>query len=290
MVVNDGTVNSNADEVVITVNQVQASNAVPVANAGPDQTVDANQLVTLDGSESSDADGDTLTYLWTAPNGIVLSDATVVNPTFTAPEFSTTTDLVFSLVVNDGTVNSNADEVVITVNQVQASNAAPVANAGPDQTVDANRLVTLDGSGSSDADGDTLTYLWTVPNGIVLSDATIVNPTFTAPEFTTATDLVFSLVVNDGTVNSNADEVVITINEASNAIPVANAGPDQTVEANQMVTLDGSGSSDADGDTLNYIWTAPDGIVLSDATAVNPTFTAPEFTTATDLVFFIGGQ
>ena len=69
----------------------------------------------------------------------------------------------------------------------------------------------LNGSGSSDADGDTLTYLWTAPDGIVLSDATAVNPTFTAPEFTTATDLVFSLVVNDGAVNSNADEVVVTV-------------------------------------------------------------------------------
>ena len=130
------------------------SNTAPIANAGPDQTVDANETVTLDGSASSDADGDSLTYLWTVPSGIVLSDATAVSPTFTAPEFSTNTDLTFSLVVNDGQVNSNTDEVVITVNQVQVANTAPIANAGPDQTVDANETVNLDGSGSSDADGD----------------------------------------------------------------------------------------------------------------------------------------
>ena len=200
---------------MITVNQVQVANTAPIANAGPDQTVDANETVNLDGSGSSDADGDTLTYLWTAPNGIVLSDATAVNPTFTAPEFSTNTDLTFSLVVNDGQVNSNTDEVVITVNQVQVANTAPIANAGPDQTVDANEMVNLDGSGSSDADGDTLTYLWTAPDGIVLSDATAVNPTFTAPEFSTNTDLTFSLVVNDGEVNSNTDEVVITVKHSS---------------------------------------------------------------------------
>ena len=287
MVVNDGTVNSTADEVTITVNQVSNTNTAPVANAGTNQTVDANQVVTLDGSASNDADGDDLTYLWTAPNGIVLSDNTAVNPTFMASEYTTTTDLVFSLVVNDGAVNSTADEVTITVNQVSNTNTVPVANAGPDQTVDANETVTLDGSASNDADGDDLTYLWTAPNGIVLSDNTAVNPTFTAPEYNTNTDLSFSLVVNDGTVNSTADEVTITVNQVSNTntAPVANAGTNQTVNANQVVTLDGSASNDADGDTLSYLWTAPTGIVLSDNTSVNPTFTAPELTTATDLVF-----
>src|ERR1035437_2080649 len=105
------------------------------------------KLFELDGSLSSDFDGDALTYLWTAPAGITLSSTTAVKPTFTAPAFAVSNNYTFSLVVNDGKANSTADEVVIKV----IPNKKPVANAGPDQSVnEGTPLVTLDGSGSTD--------------------------------------------------------------------------------------------------------------------------------------------
>ena len=94
---------------------------------------------------------------------------------------------------------------------IDGSNQAPNANAGPNQTVNENTLVTLDGSGSTDANSDALTYSWTAPSGITLSSATVAKPTFTAPNVTTDQTFTFSLVVNDGKVNSAADEVVITV-------------------------------------------------------------------------------
>ena len=276
LIVNDGTVDSAPDSVSIS---ASAANVPPVANAGPNQTVTAGDTVTLDGSGSSDVDGDPLTFAWTltlVPPGsaAALSDPTAVGPTFVA---DLPGNYMAQLIVNDGTVDSAPDTVSISAD---AANIPPVADAGPDQTVTAGDTVTLNGSGSSDVDGDPLTFLWSltsVPAGsaAALSDPTAVGPTFVADM---AGTYVAQLVVNDGTVDSPPDTVSIST-DAANTAPVANAGPDQTVTAGDTVTLDGSGSSDADGDTLTLLWSltsvpAGSAAALSDATAVGPTFVA----------------
>src|SRR5688572_26927482 len=64
-------------------------NTIPVANSGPDQTVDAGVTVTLDGSGSSDADGTLAAYTWTQTAGsptVTLSNRTVAQPTFQRSE------------------------------------------------------------------------------------------------------------------------------------------------------------------------------------------------------------
>ena len=94
---------------------------------------------------------------------------------------------------------------------LQTPNSAPNANAGINQTVNENTLVTLDGSGSTDADSDAITYLWTAPSGITLSSTTVDKPTFTAPEVTTDQVFTFSLTVNDGKANSAVSEVTVTV-------------------------------------------------------------------------------
>ncbi len=90
-------------------------NKIPTANAGNDQSVNEGETVSLDGSASSDKDGDALSYKWTAPLGITLSSETEAQQTFTAPEVTSDTPYTLSLIVNDGNDYSLTDEVVITI-------------------------------------------------------------------------------------------------------------------------------------------------------------------------------
>jgi hypothetical protein len=278
LIVNDGKTNSLEKKVVITVLQV---NKAPVANAGKDQSVNEGAIASLDGSSSTDPDGDIFTYKWKAPPGIILSSETDPKPSFTSPQVSSDTQYIFSLTINDGKTDSQKDEVVMTVLQV---NKAPVANAGSDQTVNKAAKVTLDGTASSDPDGDVLTYKWTAPSGIILSSDTDSKPSFTAPDVSADTKYSFMLSVNDGKVNSPTDEVEITVLQI-NKIPIANAGTDKSVNEGATISLNGSASSDPDGNSLTYKWTAPAGIVLSSETVVNPSFTAPQVSADTQYTF-----
>ncbi len=261
-------------------NGLPAQNVAPVANAGSTQSVYTASTVTLDGSASTDANADSLTYTWAfiskpAGSNAALSSTTAVKPTFVADVAG---NYVLSLVVNDGKADSsNTATVTITASVL---NLAPVANAGPAQNVYTNTLVNLTGAASTDGNGDTLTYAWTLTAKPAGSTAALANATTVAPSFTAdlAGSYTVSLIVNDGQVNSSAATVTITAS-ILNVAPVANAGTAQNVTTTSTVTLDGSASSDANGDTLVYTWsltTKPVGssAVLSSSSAIKPTFTA----------------
>ncbi len=270
LIVSDG-VNVSAPAYVM----ISTGNSAPVAIAGPDQTTMAGSLVTLDGSGSYDADGDPLTYAWSftsmpPASTAVLTGATTVNPHFTVDVGGT---YVVQLLVTDGEEFSTPDTVTIST-----GNAAPVANAGPDQTRLVGQLTWLDGRGSSDADGDALTYDWSFtsrPAGstVTLSDTKSATPNFRLDVKGT---YVLQLVVNDGKMNSAPDTTIIS---TVNSKPAANAGLDQSVTVGQLVRLDGRLSADPDGETITYQWSfmaKPSGSVasLNNSALQQPAFTA----------------
>ena len=149
-----------------------------------------------------------------------------LNNNGSATPFTFTSRTITSLQLNITSVSSSTQNVglaEIQVYQNSTGGSQPVANAGPDQTVTASSTVQLDGSGSSDPAGNPLTYQWTQTSGptVTLSSATAVKPTFTAPS--SATTLIFQLVVNNGQMNSNPDTVTITVSNNSDLALFATA-------------------------------------------------------------------
>jgi len=184
-------------------------NNPPVADAGPDQLVLVLDRVDLDGTNSSDPDGDPLTYTWSwvTPVG---SGSNLANENTATPSFypDREGDYELTLTVDDGMATA-VDTLIVSA---EIPNEAPIADAGFNQTVDVGRTVFLDGGGSVDPNGDPLEYYWTItstPGGsnAVLDDDRIRDPSFVAD---VAGGYLIELYVHDGTAQSNVDEVRIT--------------------------------------------------------------------------------
>ena len=188
-----------------------ALQAFAKASAGPDQTVDEGERVYLDGSGSTakakgddDDDDDKIqSYLWkqikSGPR-VVLQRADQPIASFIAPQVSKDVTLTFKLTVRFASGKKDTDETKVHVLDIE-SNDPPTADAGPDQNVEEEITVTLDGSNSSDPDDGIKSYQWKQKAGpsVSLSNPQAVQPTFTSPSVADnkSKSLKFELTVTD---------------------------------------------------------------------------------------------
>lgn len=200
----DGQALSNLVTVSIAVLPV---NDAPVASNASFST---NEDQPLSGNLSAtDVDGDGLSWILVdnAAHGTVSLGA---NGEFTyTPAANYYGADSFTFRVSDGQLNSNLATVTIAVASV---NDAPVAMAGADIIVNEGQSFTLDASGSSDVDGDTLSYLWdfgggNTATGLSVSHTFADNGTFNV-----------TLTVSDGNGGSSSDTVVVTVNNLAPAV------------------------------------------------------------------------
>lgn len=149
--VSAGGVDRSADQTfTITINPV---NDIPTANAGSDVNALEDAVnVSLNGSSSADIDGDTLAYSWSeltdSSDGCGINNSTSVQPTITVLNRSSNYSCVFSLTVNDGTVDSASDSVTVNVT---AENDPPTLTEVTDKVVDEGDTLTF-AIGANDAD------------------------------------------------------------------------------------------------------------------------------------------
>ena len=288
LAVSDGN-STRTDDVTIV---VKHNNLPPVAVAAAPATANEGSAIVLDGSASTDADGDPLVFTWTQTGGtsVVLGGNGTNNPQLTfshmisAPHAVAGETLTFVLTVSDGIASSPSAPVQVFVQNV---NQAPTVDAGDGDTVFDNvGRVDLAGAGF-DHDGDTLSYSWAQVAGpaVTLLNANSANASFIAPAVSPeqgSVTLTFQCTVSDATGSGDtaaltgANTVDILVRHANRA-PIADAGVRQTVPELTLVSLDGTGSYDPDNDTLSYSWTQTSGpaVELNGAGTARPSFTAP---------------
>lgn len=247
------------DTVLVT---VAAANRVPVVDAGTDQSVTLGDVATVTAT-ASDPDGDPLTFAWTVA-GRPAGSAATLSATNT-PSVSITPDVAgaytLQVTVSDGRGGQAVDSVKVAASAA-GMNRAPIADAGFDLNGTETIPISLEGAGSSDPDGDPLTFAWTflsVPEG---SSAEIIGGSFASASFTPDVEGVYvvQLEVSDGEFTSS-DTATITVGPFNHPpVGTLTISGSAQIFAGESVTATAA-FTDADGDPLDLTWSldAPEG-------------------------------
>ncbi|MBI1884645.1 MAG: carboxypeptidase regulatory-like domain-containing protein, partial [Chlamydiae bacterium] len=223
---------------------VEHVNQAPQANAGSDQKIEEGKNATLDGSASSDPEGDSLSYQWSQESGIgvTLENAQSAVAKFTTPDVTKDESLTFKLVVTDSQGLTGEDEVVVTVSKV---NQAPVLDAIGAKGVSEGANLNFGVSGS-DADGDSVSYSATgLPQGALFDTQ---SDTFNwTPGYDQAGHYDITFTVSDGTLN-DSETITVTV-ENINRAPELNSIDDEEVSEGQSVAFTVT-ATDPDGDQI----------------------------------------
>jgi len=229
--------NSSSDTMQVIIN------TPPIADAGPDLFGAPGEELTFQASRSVDPDGDIVDYTWDFKDGTTGSGE-IATHAFEKPGTYYVRLKVADETGHDKAVDYDETEVVI--------NAQPIADAGDDILVAPGQMALLDASRSYDSDGEVTDFRWDIDGQEEPVFAKTHQVSFDTPGVYTAT---LTIADDSGAENSLAeDQVTIRVNHR----PVAEAGQD-VFTARSFVLFDGSASTDADGDGLNYVWDFGDG-------------------------------
>ena len=232
----DGAMNTVTTTVIV-------SNGAPVAVAGGPYLGVKNVVVNVDGSASSDADGTLVSYAWDCDTDGNI-DVTLAVP-IAGCVYGNIGTYTATLVVTDNDGGTSTDTATVNIPAVD-----PVANAGGPYAGTQGVPIALDASGSSDSDGNIVTYEWDCEG-----DGIFEFMSFNANDVTCTYSVVgvytLQLQVTD---DDGLTDVAMTLVSLANVLPVADAGGPYTGTEASPVAVDGTGSGDADGTIVSYWW------------------------------------
>jgi hypothetical protein len=280
-------------------------NQPPIAVAQTDneeKEVNEGEEVILNGEDSNDPNGDSLTYAWKQTSDFP-DDIDIINPNeavsiFKVPDdLSKDTTFTFELTVRDSYGDTSTDTISIDA----IGNSKPVADAGEDIKAVRGEQAVLDGTDSYDPDptGKIISYVWQASGGsgnddddyyddIYLQGTNQPIAKFAVPFVQEDTMFEFTLNVIDD--EGAEDDSSMKVEVEGNSKPVADAGSNKKAVIREQVTLDGTGSNDPDptGEIVSYNWKQTDGnppVNLNDADKATPWFTVPNLEEDTTFEF-----
>jgi hypothetical protein len=209
----DDTTNETSTEQSSGTGALEQTNQPPNANGGNDISVEVNSQVELDGSQSTDEDGQIVSYKWEQTVGpeVDLKQSDEQTASFDVPESAADSKLSFKLTVVDDKGASDSDDASVEVKTVE--NQPPKADAGGDKNAEVNTEVKLDGGQSSDEDGEIASYKWEQSDGpkVDLKNADEQTASFDVPDSAADSKLTFKLTVVDDKDASDSDDVTVEV-------------------------------------------------------------------------------
>lgn len=241
-----------------------ANNRAPViASLVANPTTISTGAVSAITCSASDADGDILTYTWSAASGTISGTGATIN--WTAPASSAA--YTVSVTVSDGHGGSAQSSVNITV--TKANNSPIISSVVANPTSISTGAVSAITCTASDADGDTLTYTWSAASGTISGTGATIN--WTAPA--SSSTYTISITVSDDHGGSAQSSVNIVVTKVNNAPLISSVVANPTTISTDAVSAITCTASDADGDTLTYAWSAASGTISGSGSTIN--WTAP---------------
>jgi PKD repeat protein len=213
-------------------------------------TVNIDEIVTFDGSGSYDPDGTIVSFSWAFGDGTTGTGVTIQHA------YSRDGIYTMNLTVTDNDGETDTTIATITVTII---NKAPVASFTESaETVSTGKSIHFDASASHDPDGTITDYAWNFGDGTTATDVAV-DHTYEDNSVYTVT-----LIVTD---NDGATSSTTATKTVLNRSPVASFTEDATtVEENETIHFDASGSYDPDGTIVSYLWDFGDGTTGTEIT------------------------
>ncbi len=247
----DSNLGNAVTEITKTISVPDPGNIAPVADPGGDRQALVGEIVTFDGSASSDADGSILDYRWDFGDGQV-GDRLTVDHAYHKPGAYTVT-----LEVTDDSGRENATSAAsFTIVVANRDNQSPIVTAGGDRAAFVNEIIEFDASASIDVDGNLMSVDWDFGDGGVASGKTAFH------SYAEPGDYLVSVIVSDdsglrGAVTARQFTVAVT--HAPNEAPRSDIPQTLRLKTKVPHQFDASAAQDPDGNIISFAWDFGDG-------------------------------